>query len=314
MDIKSLQWFLQLVQSGSFSSASRVLDITQPTLSRAIQKLEQDLDTQLVIRTQTGIKTTKSGAELQRRIAPVLNELASIEESIRNSSEQGVVRIGTTPLTSVMFLAPLIADISRKWPGIHLSLHEFSTDKIHESLLSGELDFGLGVYLHEDPTLVNIPLVDDVYVAYLHEDNPLSGKESLRFADLKNEKFNICSLLHATTQQIYSRCMAENFTPTINIESTRSLFLMQLTALNNGICILPRPYCATSKREHTKMIPIEGYPWVESMIYNRDTYLSSNAKLIMNYLKDAFKVIEEELSRSEDKNPHTLPCMKNWSR
>jgi len=314
MDIKSMQWYLQLLQSGSFSSAAQVLNVTQPTLSRAIQKLEQDLNTKLVIRTKNGIRITKSGAEFQRRISPVLNEIHSICNSVRSSSEQGVVRIGVTPLTSVMFLAPLIADIGRKYPGIQISLYEVSSDKIQESLLTGTLDFGLGIYISDDPMLITVPLVYDKMVACIHENNPLSQKPSVTFKELEKEKFNICSLHYTTNQQIYSRCMAENYAPTINFQSTRALFLMQLTALNNGICILPRPYCASLRQEHVKMVPIEEYPWVESMIYNQDTYISENARQIMNYLTAAFRTISEELSASEDKNPHALPCMRAWSR
>lgn len=314
MDIKILQWFLQLIQSGSFSSAAQILGVTQPTLSRAIQKLEQSLNTRLVIRTQTGIQVTQSGAELRRRITPVLHEIESIQNSIRSDSERSVVRIGTTPLTSLMFLAPLIANISRKWPEISLSLFEVSSDKIQESLMTGELDFGLGMYLFEEPILVNVPLVRDEMVVYVHEENPLSAKQSVTFADLKDEKFNICTLHPAIAQQIHTRCLAENYTPTINFESTRALFLMQLTAQNNGICILPRPYCAIFRHENTKMIPVENYPWVESIIYNQGAFLSDSAKLVMDYLSDALKTISAELALSEDKNPHTLPCMKNWSK
>jgi len=312
MDIKELQWFLHILNCGSFSNAAQRLGVTQPTLSRAIQKLEQELGTKLLIRQPNGIQATESGAELRRRIEPILNEIQAIRSSIQDSSHHGIVRIGVTPMTSNMFLAPLITDFSKHWPDIRLTFFESGTERIRRKLLTGELDVGLGLHTFDDTQLENIPLVQDDMVVYVHESNPLAQRESLDFDALRNERLNLCDTSFGITNQIYSRCKAANFYPTINVQSSRFMFLMQLSALNNGICILPRPYCAVFAQEHTKMIPLEGYPWIEALIYDKNTFISGDTQLVMDYFQEAFQTISKELALSDDKNPLHLSCIQNW--
>lgn len=312
-DIRDYEWFLELAKSGSFTNAAKKLHVTQPTLSRNIQKLEQSLGVTLVTRKLNGIELTKSGNELRRRIEPVLIELRAIQNSILHNSNQSMIRIGITPMIGNMFMAPLISDIYRRWPSIKFTFFEGATESVRQKLIDGELDFGLGIYSSEnDPILENTLLIEDKMMVYTHSEHFLASKSTIRFEDLRNEIFNIYDPSYAITQQVYSRCAIAGFSPKINLQSSRAYFLMQMSSFGSGICILPRPYGALFMKDNMKMIPIEGYPYRCALIYPKNAYCSGSVAVIRDYFLNYFHVIAEDIAKYPDYSPLELPALKNW--
>ncbi|MBQ6504204.1 MAG: LysR family transcriptional regulator [Flexilinea sp.] len=143
MEIRVLQYFLTIVQEENISKAADVLHITQPTLSRQIQQLEEELGTTLFIRGRK-LELTDAGIMLKRRA----EELSSLMDRIENDFAQkkdigGIVSIGSGGLYSTRILPEIMAAFKQKYPKVEFQLHTNNADNIKDMLDEGIIDFGL---------------------------------------------------------------------------------------------------------------------------------------------------------------------------
>ncbi|GAB3365998.1 MULTISPECIES: LysR family transcriptional regulator [Giesbergeria] len=145
MNLKRIEYLLQVAELGSFSRAAAVLGITQPSLGRQVQKLEEECAVRLLYRHGRGVALTPDGEKFIARVQPLLSQLRQVAADMRASREQvaGEVAVGMPP-TTVSFLGQALFHMVRQqFPGIRLNVVEGYSGHIHEWLQDARLDLAV---------------------------------------------------------------------------------------------------------------------------------------------------------------------------
>lgn len=188
METRVLRYFLTIARLGTVSAAARELHIAQPTLSRQIQQLEQQLGVELFKRERRRMILTKAGTVYQERIKNILAELSSANEAvaeINNQSLMGTVNIGCVQSSIHQFVIPQLAHFYHRYPGVNLHLYDADGEDIKERLDQGELDCGIvstpisTVKYHA----VRLPINDQWGIA-VGQNNQLYGRSQVSIKDL----------------------------------------------------------------------------------------------------------------------------------
>ncbi len=183
MDIRILRYFLTVAQEGSFSQAAKTLYISQPTLSRQIHDLEEELGAQLFVRTNRNVCLTQEGWRLRRRAQEIVELMDMTEEEFAQPSEEicGSIYIGGGETRAMRTIAQVATAMQKEYPRIHFHLHSGNSDDVLERMERGLLDFGVLV----DPVKLenrnSLRLPDkDVWGLLMRKDHPLSQTETIR--------------------------------------------------------------------------------------------------------------------------------------
>lgn len=145
MDIRTLKYFLAVAREENMTRASEILHITQPTLSRQIMQLEEELGTKLFKRSNHNIFLTEDGMHLKKRAQEIVLLTEKTEEEFRQKEHDvsGEITIGSAEARSVYVLAEMIAEYHQIYPMVQYDLYTANSDDIKERLDRGIIDIGL---------------------------------------------------------------------------------------------------------------------------------------------------------------------------
>lgn len=190
MEIRVLEYFLAVAREQSFSRAAQSLHLTQPTLSRQLKDLEDELGKQLFIRSSKRISLTDDGMILRRRAEEIINLVQKTENEISNDSEQvsGDIYIGAGETDGVRLLARAYKNILEDHPDVHLHISSGDSLDVLCDLDKGLIDFGL--ILGEIDTVkydyIDLPCVD-TWGVLMRRDSELADKEFITADDLADK-------------------------------------------------------------------------------------------------------------------------------
>lgn len=189
MEIRVLRYFLTVARELSISGAANILHITQPTLSRQIMDLEQELGTQLIVRSSKKLSLTADGMLLKKRAEDIINlaDKTKAEFLAEDNTVSGDIYIGGGETDAMRLIARIAAEIHSEYPNIRY--HFFSGDKedIAYKLDKGLLDFGLFVGLNDIDKYEHIRLpVADTWGLLMRNDSPLAKRDVIQPKDLWN--------------------------------------------------------------------------------------------------------------------------------
>ena len=139
MEIRQLEYFQKIAQTGSINEAARQLNMSQPPLSYQLKLLEQELDVKLFERSRQGVSMTEAGKLLYRRSEELLQFADSAKLEVAKIGKRQVLRLGMTS-TTVGPIMPKIAAFVEKHPEVRFEVHDGSTYSLSEMLLSGIID------------------------------------------------------------------------------------------------------------------------------------------------------------------------------
>ena len=143
MELRLLEYFLTVVREENISKAAEVLHVTQPTLSRQMKELEDELHTTLFIRGKR-LTLTDSGVMLRRRAEEVVSLMNKIDSEFREQEEiSGVISVGSGGLMAAKILPELIEHFRERYPLVSFDIITGNADLIKERLEHGLLDFGI---------------------------------------------------------------------------------------------------------------------------------------------------------------------------
>ncbi|CAN5920666.1 LysR family transcriptional regulator [soil metagenome] len=195
MDLKDLRYFAAIAESGSMTSAAKNLHVSQPTLTVAMQNLEEHLKTQLFVRERSGVRLTATGDELLEHAKEIFRLLEHAEQRVKNleSEDQGTFIIGSNESLGAYFLPDFMARFLRDHPGIELLLSNESSPQVRDSVIERRVHFGIVVNPHPHPDLVIVEMFHDAMDVMVAEDapppsRPLSALLALHLAATTDEE------------------------------------------------------------------------------------------------------------------------------
>lgn len=163
MDLRSIEYFVQVADEGSITRTADKLGIAQPALTRHIKKLEQELGTQLLLRLPRGVRLTSSGREFLDHARAITLEVSRASEHVRGKarSPSGTVIMGTSPTLAPLLLPGCIARARQQCPAVSLNVVEGFSPQLLDALLTGRLDIAVMTNPPRTNTLVLTPLCSE---------------------------------------------------------------------------------------------------------------------------------------------------------
>lgn len=187
MEIRTLRYFLEVARKENMSRAAEVLHVTQPTLSKQLKALEEELGKKLFIRQSFSIQLTEEGRLLKKRAEDLVTmaDKISSEFSSLDDITGGDIYLGLAESYQVKFLARTIRFCKEKYPNIKYHITSGGTDQVLEILDKGIIDFAV---LVEPPNYAKYNVIEfpeaDVWGVIMPSYSPLARKESIEIDDL----------------------------------------------------------------------------------------------------------------------------------
>lgn len=187
MEIRVLRYFLTVVREENITRAAEVLHITQPTLSRQLREMEEELGVQLFDRGSRKITLTSEGMLLRRRADEILQLVDKTEQELVEQEEQveGKITIGCGEIASVEQLPPLFSAFHEKHPLVTFDLYTATADHVKEQMDRGLVDIGL---LLEPIDIEKYDFIrldtTERWVVLMRPDDPLTAQEAVTAKDL----------------------------------------------------------------------------------------------------------------------------------
>ena len=187
MEIRVLKYFLLVAREENITKAANLLHLTQPTLSRQLMQLEEELGVQLFRRSKHRIILTVEGMRLRRRAEEIVALADKTRDDLQRRGEQlsGTVAVGSGELQSSRFLTQLLTAFQRENPLVSFSIYSGNSDNIKERIERGLLDIGL---LQEPVDIAKYSFVRtpgrEQWGVLVREDSELASRKSVSPADL----------------------------------------------------------------------------------------------------------------------------------
>jgi DNA-binding transcriptional LysR family regulator len=292
MDIRALRYFVAVVDHQSFSRAAEALYVTQPTVSKMIQQLEQSLELTLLERAGKRFTLTDAGkVVLQRgRALLAMHEEMGVELQDLQQLRRGDLRIGVTQQAHAP-LAPLLAAYHRRHPQIELKLFEGGSQNIEADLRSGVLEMGtlLDHAANQDvwQEFDSFPLVRSPIYLLAPKDSAWRGRKRVKLHELADAAFIFYGEGFALNDIIADACQRAGFTPHISSRSGQWDFVASLVRLGVGITLLPKVFCDTLEDGQFNIAKLDepALDWKLMLAWRRGGHLSFAARAWLELVK-----------------------------
>lgn len=239
MDFDQLRYFLRVAERQNFTRAAEDLAISQPALSRSIQKLEEELGQPVFERKARSVALTEVGTLLQSRALQVLTILEDTKAEITDDGQSGRVRVGAIPTIAPYFLPKILKQFAAEFPKATMIVQENTTDALLKACTQGEIDLAILALPIPAKYLEIEELFSEELYLVLPPDHPLIEKEKLRLSDVEPLPFVLLNEAHCLSDTIISFCRQRSFQP-LTVERTSQLAMVQeLVSLSHGVSLIP---------------------------------------------------------------------------
>lgn len=281
MDVRTLRYFVEVVRQQSFTRAAEKLFVTQPTISKMLRHLEDELECTLIVREGRRLRLTDSGQAVYQRGLHILEEFRQLEAELEdiNSAKRGRLRLGIPPMVGTQ-IAPLIGKFRQQYPGIELIISEFGGLTVQQAVISGELDLALTALPADAVTsITSLPLFSHPLCVVVPRNEKWLNRTRVPIAELASESILIYNEDFALYRMLMDAFSTHGFTPKIAARSGQWDFLAAMVQTGMGIAILPEPICRQLDKHSLMWIPLEpAMPWQLGLIWHQGSYLSHCAQ------------------------------------
>ena len=293
MDIRVLRYFLVVAREESFSRAADALYLSQPTLSRQIREMEEELGVQLLTRTNRNVRLTQEGMRLRRRAQEIVDLMDKTKDEFAHREDEitGDIFIGCGETQAMRQIARVVIPLQREHPGIRFHLYSANADEVTEKLDRGLLDFGLMIEPFNMRQYESFPLPnEDTFGFLLRRDHPLARKAELTIADVEREPLLVPSQGSAVSLNL----PADIF----GLEPARARIVCQYNLLFNaaimveegmGIALCLDKLADTSERSGLAFRPLSPRRQYRfRFVWKKYQMLSPASELFLRAMKAAF--------------------------
>lgn len=289
MNIQQLQYIVSVDRHRQFSLAAEECFVTQPTLSMMVRKLEEELDVKIFDRTRQPVVPTIVGKQIIDQARVILKETARLEELVQqyNGNVSGELRVGIIPTISPYLLPEIIVGLMKNYPGIQLNVSEKITETIISELRYGLLDVGIVATISDEPSLVEIPLYQEKFYAYVSASEKLSEKKFIYPDEISPDSLWLLEEGHCFRSQIQKLCeLSKNSSIGNKFQYKFGSIdtLIRMVEKNGGVTILPE--LAVNSLSDIQKQQIRDFSDPSPV---REVYLVTNREKVKSKLIEAFQ-------------------------
>jgi DNA-binding transcriptional LysR family regulator len=290
MDIRQLEYFSEVAKHLSFTKASASLHVSQPSISKAIKNLEEQLGVPLFYRSPKQLELTDAGNAVLTNVKVVLESFNNLTAELTDITDfrNGEVKIGIPPIIGAAFFSKLISQFKESYPSIEIKLTEVGTKKIIHELEDGSIDIGLVCNIpHASNEFEMVKLVKDPLMVIVHKHHEFASKQAVNFSDLEHQSFILYRKDFSIYDRIMEECTKNNFYPNIVCESSQKDFMVEMVEAKLGIALLPSKISNKIYNNEIKAIPLHcSNLYLElGMAWKKNKYLSFAAREFISMSK-----------------------------
>ncbi len=293
--LKQFQYFIKIVEEGSFTAASEKLFIAQSALSRQIKLLEEEIDFQLFDRTDKKIKLTTAGEIFYKKIKDnmhYLNEIIGVSKNIAEGKNRQIKIAHSSSIIMDDKKVQILKEISLTQE-INFEVNTLSSEHQILALMSGEIDIGLirPPVRHTLDEINIVKLYEEPLMVAVHVDHAkFANKQEIQVKDLKDEYF--VSTPHSKrgglSYLVSNLCVGAGFWPKAAMIQSRKLSQLQLVAANLGISIVPQEFKQILPK-NVKLIPLENKNLLSEVVL---AYRANQSDLIQPYVEQIYQLLQ----------------------
>jgi LysR family hydrogen peroxide-inducible transcriptional activator len=285
MTLTELKYIVAVAREKHFGKAAEACFVSQPTLSVAIKKLEDELEVKLFERSANEVTVTPLGGEIVRQAQSVLEQAANIKEIAKRGKDPlaGPLKLGVIYTIGPYLLPDLVRQAIARTPQMPLMLQENFTVKLLEMLRTGEIDCAIMAEPFPDTGLAVAPLYDEAFLAAVPSTHPLAARKTVTSQELKSETMLLLGAGHCFRDHVLEVC-PEFARFSSDAEGIRKSFegssletIKHMVAAGMGVTLVPRlsvPKEALQTRPSRRMedhafvkyIPFDGDPPVRRVV------------------------------------------------
>lgn len=306
-EILDLRAFQTVVELESFHRAADALHISQPALTRRIQKLEQAIGAPLLDRTTRHVAPTAIGQEVIPLVRRMLEEFDGSLFALKDGGSQrrGLITMACVPTAAFYFLPTVIKTFSQNFPHIRLRIRDLTANEGLQAVARGEVEFGINLMGNSDPDLSFEPLIDDPFVLAMRTDHPLAAFEQIHWKQLEAYPLVVVDRSSGNRTLLDAALARANVRLNWSYEVTHLNTSLGLVEAGLGISVLPR--LATPQDEHPILVtrPIVD-PVVArtiGIVRRKSATLSPAAERFVQMLLSTWKGQEELVSYTHTLEP-----------
>lgn len=287
MEIRQLEYFQMVARTGGITGAAGKLNISQPSVTTSIKKLEEELGVQLLDRNSRNVTLTFEGRQFLSSADEILARMADAKRMMEDfhDNPRGILKLGITPVMSVLF-PPAFAEYQRKFPHVKMQIEEEGSLSIAAHLEQGNFDLGILITRDLSPRLDYAVVCRGEIFVCLPENHSLAQENIISLEDLKNEHFILFREDTYSRRLIVEKCAEYHFEPQVVFVSSQigtvnglvregmgiSFFFADIAEKLEGVVIRPLA---------TPLILETGVAW------KKERYLSGAAKELVRILTKA---------------------------
>ncbi|WP_392551797.1 DNA-binding transcriptional regulator OxyR [Orbus wheelerorum] len=241
MNIRDLEYFVALAEYRHFRKAADSCNVSQPTLSGQIRKLEDELGVMLLERTSRKVLFTQTGLMLVDQAREVLRNVQIFREMASKQGEDmsGPMHIGLIPTLAPYLLPHIISLLHDAYPSLELYLHEAQTHVLVSQLEQGKLDCVILAQVKETNPFIELQLFDEPMFLAVPASNPLAKQKTVNLSALRGEKFLMLEDGHCLRDHAMGYCFQSGIEEDKRFRATSLETLRSMISAGRGITLFP---------------------------------------------------------------------------
>ena len=295
MELRQLQYVIQIAAEKNFSRAADKLHIAQPSLSQQLSKLEQELGVLLFRRTTNSVELTQAGQVFVEKSQSILDAVEQLKQEMDDMAQmrRGRLVVGTLPITGSHILPLVLPVFGAQYPQIEVVLVEESTVKLEQLTASGGTDLSLLSLPLIDSTLSYEPYMEEQICLAVPPQHPLAARQdAVHINELKAEPFIKLKRGQGFRQITVELCEQAGFAPQIVFESSNIETVQSLVAGGMGIAFVPQMLTRPKGSDFAPVyLKLSSKPTRTLVVASRKgRYLSKAAQAFIATLKETINV------------------------
>ncbi|MGP9831674.1 hydrogen peroxide-inducible genes activator [Marinobacter sp. NSM] len=250
MTLTELRYVVTLARERHFGRAAERCHVSQPTLSVAVKKLEDELGIPLFERSKSSIRVTEVGQRIIEQAQRVLDQVGVIKDMAQDGKNQlnSPLKVGAIYTIGPYLFPHLLPELRRAAPEMPLYIEENYTANLRQKLRHSDLDAIIIALPFEEPEVVTLPLYDEPFVVLLPADHALTAKDQITAEEMSKEQLLLLGPGHCFRDQVLESCpplvdaitkRTDNGQPELVTEGSSLETIRHMVASGLGITVLP---------------------------------------------------------------------------
>ncbi|HVF88342.1 MAG TPA: LysR family transcriptional regulator [Pyrinomonadaceae bacterium] len=294
MEFTQLEFFLRVVEEGSFSKAADRVFRTQPAVSIAIRRLEEEIGAPLFDRSQKTPTLTEAGQIVHDYAGRIIALRDQAREAVSelNTLQRGRVRVGANESTSLYLLPQVIIAFRSRHPKVKVEIYRHVSERLPREVLDRNVDFALMASEPNDRDLEAFPVLNDELVLILNPKHPLAERNAVSIKDLGKESFLAHNVKTASRLKVIE-AFAKSHTPlNITLELATVETIKRFVQQKIGLAFVPR-MCVREELERGTLttVPVRGLSYTRTIwaAHRRGVTFSHAAQAFLEVLRQQAK-------------------------